>query len=253
MPGDLEPVYGAEHSSEVKSDFAPESTAILGDYWHHVEYYLPDYPCLPFEVGSKWEQDEGRPIGSPEARLVSPAGLFGPQQDEQDQMVVVIFDPILEPFNATPERARMLPLAYSGRLSYLTLDIDEVFDYGDGLFEIVTRQRWRLCRARGKERCAMRKHRGFYWLLLRSLSWQSERELALPGYLIAGFVGFIGWKVSKFLLAVGHTAVSVDNLNDAYDAGPGQWRPEQSEDRPGFDFWGLASGSPNQTSCWRFG
>ena len=36
-------------------------------------------------------------------------------------------------------------------------------------------------------------------------------------YLVTGCAGFIGWKVTEFLLAAGHTVVGVDNLNTAYD------------------------------------
>jgi hypothetical protein len=100
----------------IKSGFAPESTAILADHWRYVEYYLPSYPSLHFNVGARWEQDEGNPLGSLETRRVSPVELFGPRQDEQGQMAVVIPDPILGPFNAMPERVEMLPLAHGGIL-----------------------------------------------------------------------------------------------------------------------------------------
>jgi len=35
--------------------------------------------------------------------------------------------------------------------------------------------------------------------------------------LVTGCAGFIGWKVSEYLLAAGYEVVGVDNLNDAYD------------------------------------
>ncbi len=47
---------------------------------------------------------------------------------------------------------------------------------------------------------------------------------------------FIGWKVAEHLLTDGHTVVGVDNLNDAYDVRLKQWRLEQLEGRPGFEF-----------------
>lgn len=46
-------------------------------------------------------------------------------------------------------------------------------------------------------------------------------------YLVTGCAGFIGWKVTEFLLADGHTVVGMDNLNDAYDATVKQWRLNQ--------------------------
>ena len=46
-------------------------------------------------------------------------------------------------------------------------------------------------------------------------------------YLVTGCAGFIGWKVTEFLLADGHTVIGVDNLNDAYDTAVKQWRLNQ--------------------------
>ena len=43
-------------------------------------------------------------------------------------------------------------------------------------------------------------------------------------YLVTGCAGFIGWKVTEFLLADGHTVIGVDNLNDAYDTAVKTWR-----------------------------
>jgi len=54
--------------------------------------------------------------------------------------------------------------------------------------------------------------------------------------LVTGCAGFIGWKVTEFLLADGHTVVGVDNLNDAYDVRLKQWRLEQIKDHPNFTF-----------------
>jgi UDP-glucuronate 4-epimerase len=53
---------------------------------------------------------------------------------------------------------------------------------------------------------------------------------------VTGCAGFIGWKVTEFLLAVGHTVVGVDNLNDAYDVRLKHWRLAQLEGKSGFAF-----------------
>lgn len=55
-------------------------------------------------------------------------------------------------------------------------------------------------------------------------------------YLVTGAAGFIGAKVTEFLLADGHTVVGVDNLNDAYDVRLKHWRLAQLEGKPGFEF-----------------
>jgi nucleoside-diphosphate-sugar epimerase len=55
-------------------------------------------------------------------------------------------------------------------------------------------------------------------------------------YLVTGAAGFIGAKVTEFLLIEGHTVVGIDNLNDAYDARLKHWRLAQLEGKPGFEF-----------------
>ena len=55
-------------------------------------------------------------------------------------------------------------------------------------------------------------------------------------YLVTGCAGFIGWKVTEFLLAAGHTVVGVDNINTAYDTQVKQWRLKQIEGTPNFEF-----------------
>lgn len=54
--------------------------------------------------------------------------------------------------------------------------------------------------------------------------------------LVTGCAGFIGWKVTEFLLADGHTVVGMDNLNDAYDVRLKQWRLARLEGKVGFEF-----------------
>jgi nucleoside-diphosphate-sugar epimerase len=58
----------------------------------------------------------------------------------------------------------------------------------------------------------------------------------LATYFVTGCAGFIGWKVTEFLLAEGHTVVGVDNLNDAYDVRLKHWRLDQTKDHPNFTF-----------------
>ena len=55
-------------------------------------------------------------------------------------------------------------------------------------------------------------------------------------YLVTGCAGFIGWKVTEFLLEAGHTVVGVDNINAAYDTQVKQWRFKQLEGTPNFEF-----------------
>jgi hypothetical protein len=61
-------------------------------------------------------------------------------------------------------------------------------------------------------------------------------RIVLATYLVTGCAGFIGWKVSEYLLAAGYEVVGVDNLNDAYDVRLKHWRLAQLGGKPGFEF-----------------
>ena len=55
-------------------------------------------------------------------------------------------------------------------------------------------------------------------------------------YLVTGCAGFIGWKVTEFLLEAGHIVVGIDNLNAAYDTQVKQWRLDQLKGTSNFHF-----------------
>lgn len=55
-------------------------------------------------------------------------------------------------------------------------------------------------------------------------------------YLVTGCAGFIGWKVTEFLLADGHTVIGIDNLNNAYDVTIKKWRLAQLQEFHDFHF-----------------
>jgi nucleoside-diphosphate-sugar epimerase len=54
--------------------------------------------------------------------------------------------------------------------------------------------------------------------------------------LLTGCAGFIGAKVAELLLAAGHSVVGLDNLNDAYDIRLKDWRLNQIQYHPRFQF-----------------
>lgn len=58
----------------------------------------------------------------------------------------------------------------------------------------------------------------------------------MANYLVTGAAGFIGARVTEFLLKDGHTVVGVDNLNDAYDVRMKDYRLRQLQEMPGFTF-----------------
>ena len=55
-------------------------------------------------------------------------------------------------------------------------------------------------------------------------------------YLVTGAAGFIGSRVSEFLLNDEHTVIGLDDLNDSYDVRLKYWRLEQLKPRPNFIF-----------------
>lgn len=55
-------------------------------------------------------------------------------------------------------------------------------------------------------------------------------------YLVTGAAGFIGERVSNFLLADGHEVTGVDDLNNYYDVRLKNWRLERLKKQPGFKF-----------------
>jgi len=128
--------YYQDRFEVIKSNFAPESTAIVAANWHHVEYYLPEYARLPFGVGSKWENDEGSPIGNPYDTVATPAEL-GLQLDSKGQAAIVVFDPHLMAFNDSPSSVYRLPLEHGGTLEYFLLAGERAFHWGARSFGVV--------------------------------------------------------------------------------------------------------------------
>ncbi len=117
--------YYQSRFEAVENNFDPESTIILAGSWHHVEYYLPQYTVLPFNLGSKWEKNENIPQNAKgDTSIFTPAEL-DMELDADGQAVIIIFDPGLEKFNRTPERGQQFPLSDGTQLEYLKLGPDD--------------------------------------------------------------------------------------------------------------------------------
>jgi len=54
--------------------------------------------------------------------------------------------------------------------------------------------------------------------------------------LVTGAAGFIGAKVTEYLLDDGYGVVGVDSINDAYDPRLKEWRLARLQGKSGFDF-----------------
>ena len=55
-------------------------------------------------------------------------------------------------------------------------------------------------------------------------------------YLVTGCAGFIGWKVTEFLIVDGHTVIGLDNINNAYDVTVKNWRLAKLKELSQFHF-----------------
>ena len=58
----------------------------------------------------------------------------------------------------------------------------------------------------------------------------------MANYLVTGAAGFIGSRVTEFLLDGGDSVIGIDNLNDAYDVRVKHYRLARLQTRPGFSF-----------------
>jgi hypothetical protein len=128
--------YYQDRFTATERDFPVQSTVIIAANWHHVEYYLPDYALLPFDIGSKWEIDEGVPTGSPHDLVVTPVQL-GVQPSSLERVIVVMFDPDLMAYNESPTSTRLLYLRHGGELPFLVLRGGQALHYGTRSFGIV--------------------------------------------------------------------------------------------------------------------
>jgi hypothetical protein len=122
----------------IQENFSPTSTVILAAQWHHVEYYLPAYTVSRFSVGSKWEVNAGEPISdSQQPAVFTPADL-GLQPGPNDQVVIVVFDPILANFNRTSDMTSQLPLPGGDALDYIQLGTHDQLLFEANSFGLVT-------------------------------------------------------------------------------------------------------------------
>jgi len=127
--------YYQERFSAIKEHFPAESTAILAANWRHVEYYLPEYVRLPFDVEAKWEKGQGNPTaGRPE--VVATPVEMGLQPDGEDRVAIIVFDPFLMAFYEGPAPTYELPLKYGEALEYFLLTSDQALHYGGRSFGV---------------------------------------------------------------------------------------------------------------------
>jgi 4-amino-4-deoxy-L-arabinose transferase-like glycosyltransferase len=95
--------YYAGRFEAIRQMFPPEEALIIAANWEHVRYYLPEYRVLAFGPAQGWGPvDDGRFKGAMGA-----------------DVHLVVFDPVLAPYNASASMVRHLPLPDGQWLEYL--------------------------------------------------------------------------------------------------------------------------------------
>jgi hypothetical protein len=121
----------------VRARFSPDRTAIIASSWRHVQWYLPEYELLRFDVGARggenlcYVTDMGREI--PFETLINLDSHLDPAQET----ALVIFDPELERLNHSDARSTSIPLEGGSELGVLTLGAQERLFCGSDGFGIL--------------------------------------------------------------------------------------------------------------------
>ncbi|MCG3207998.1 MAG: hypothetical protein FOGNACKC_01599 [Anaerolineae bacterium] len=108
--------YFQNRFDAIRRNFDPKTTVIVAANWHHLQFYLPEYHVVPFDVGAKWEINENAPtaqqlvVSPQDISLVTPAN---------DNLKIVIFDPDLAAFNRDAVQTRLMTLPDGTVLGYL--------------------------------------------------------------------------------------------------------------------------------------
>jgi hypothetical protein len=114
--------YYAQRIETIRQHFSPQQTAVLAANWHTLDYYLPEYARIPFDIGSKWEEDEGQPASAVTHPVVLTPADLGLKTNADGVMNIIIFDPALADFNRMPGRVSHLALPGGGALDYFTIE-----------------------------------------------------------------------------------------------------------------------------------
>ena len=89
--------YFGERFDVITAEFPSPHTVVVAANWRHVQYYLPDYAWVPYDLGAAWEINAGQPIPDLPARELSVA-TSGATPDADGQVTLILFDPELLAF-----------------------------------------------------------------------------------------------------------------------------------------------------------
>ncbi len=113
----------------IQNHFQDETVVILAVSWHHVEYYLPNYPVIPYGIGTHGA------IVTPllESFQLDPGKVADVSGDENGTWRVVLFDPPLLDALEPGLRPSFLPLDAKTELAYIELDSSRTLILGPAI------------------------------------------------------------------------------------------------------------------------
>jgi len=127
-------IYFTERFTAIREHFPPTHTIVIARRWRHVEWYLPDYVYLPFDIAGKWEPNAGSALYTEREDPILTISDLGLQPDDNGQVTVVLFDPEIQLFNLSATPTSHIPLL--GReddLKFMTLTAkQQLFYRADG-------------------------------------------------------------------------------------------------------------------------
>lgn len=129
--------YYQDRFQIIEENCIPNSTVILANDWHHTEYYLPEYSTLHFNIGSKWEKDEGDLTENSRQNIFISTFDLGLPLNSERNAFIILFDPALIGLNKTPDLIKKWDLKNDDALSYFELEEGQHFYIEKGFFGIV--------------------------------------------------------------------------------------------------------------------
>lgn len=120
----------------IRENFPADRTFILSSNWHHLEYYLPEYPMLPFTIVAKRELEEGAAASPESEKFRGTPGDLG-VKSSLDEVNWVVFDPELRAFNRSQGDFIVYEIEPGIDVDVARLGPEDLIDVGGGGYSLV--------------------------------------------------------------------------------------------------------------------
>jgi hypothetical protein len=128
--------YYLSRIEAIRQNFLPAHTVLLSSEWRFPQYYLPDYALATYDIGARWEVNEGQPSVPNKAWLDGMA--MGLSPDRTGSFYVILLDAELTPFNKSVDREARLQLPDGQQLTYMRFSSRERLYLSPQSFGIVS-------------------------------------------------------------------------------------------------------------------